>query len=391
LNCTERGIIVLIKAAVDGRTYSLPEGFSLSEALPLVKKHHIVPIVYEGALLCGISKDDASMKEMFLNYCKNSIISEGQLKEIGRIYAAFDRDGIDYIPIKGCELKLLYPKPEMRPMGDADILVRSEQINKAEVSIASLGFKKKNEWGGVNTWDSKDLHLELHHMLMPDYTKDLYRYFKDPWKNAVSSEGHRYKKTHGDSFIFLFVHFAKHYRGGGIGLRHVLDLYVYRKAYEDIDENYIKNEINSLGLSEFYDNISRLIEYWFYDAESDEMSEFISSYIFGSGSWGKRESVVLSNEILHKKSDEKRGNVKLKLFFRVLFPSAKTLSGKYRILKKLPVLLPFVWVYRVFEKLFTDRAIFKKRTADLIYISDEKIDEQEKLMNSMGLYFDFGE
>lgn len=39
---------------------------------------------------------------------------------------AFDAGGIDYMPLKGSILKDLYPRHEMRMMGDADILIRME-------------------------------------------------------------------------------------------------------------------------------------------------------------------------------------------------------------------------------------------------------------------------
>ena len=35
-----------------------------------------------------------------------------------------EENGIDYLPLKGYNLKKLYPKPELRTMGDADVLIR---------------------------------------------------------------------------------------------------------------------------------------------------------------------------------------------------------------------------------------------------------------------------
>ena len=40
-----------------------------------------------------------------------------------------DENGIDYMPLKGACLKLIYPQPELRLMGDADILIKNGRFS----------------------------------------------------------------------------------------------------------------------------------------------------------------------------------------------------------------------------------------------------------------------
>ena len=81
------------------------------------------------------------------------------------------------------------------------------------------------------------------------------------------------------------------------------------------------------------------------------MTDFISEFIFESGSWGKARDHTLSAEV---RNTQAAGSVFagwLRSVQLVLFPSLENLSVKYPILKKAPWLLPVFWVVRWFNTL----------------------------------------
>ena len=80
------------------------------------------------------------MQGLFQTYCKMLLHSERQMADVKRIYKAFEENNIDYMPVKGCNMKSLYPAPEMRVMGDADILIKLDQYDKVEKVMNELGF-----------------------------------------------------------------------------------------------------------------------------------------------------------------------------------------------------------------------------------------------------------
>lgn len=51
--------------------------------------------------------------------------------DIGRIYAAFDAEKVDYVPLKGAVIRRYYPDPAMRTSCDVDILVREKDLKRA--------------------------------------------------------------------------------------------------------------------------------------------------------------------------------------------------------------------------------------------------------------------
>ena len=387
----QKGLLTLIRSAITSEPLPLPEGFDLEGTHNQIKYHEIVPLTYEGALLCGISKKTPAMNLLFQDYCRCFMRSEEQMQAIGRIYAAFDANKIDYLPVKGCNMKPLYPKPELRVMGDADILIRMEQYSQIIPIMESLGFEATQESDHEYIWRSKELYLELHKRLIPSYNKDFYSYFGDGWRLAKIQEGCRYRMLPEDEFIYLFTHFAKHYRDGGIGCRQVVDLWIFRRAFPQLDEAYIKQELEKLQLFRFYQNICRLIEVWFQDGQADETTEFISDFIFQSGTWGTAHSHVLSSEVKNKKIAGSAKGGKLRTVCSVVFPTALSMQKEFPVLKSAPYLRPVLWPVHWGKTILFRRDAIQKRLNQWNGASAEEITTYEQALNYVGLDFHFTE
>jgi len=316
-------------------------------------------------------------------------ISERQLQALDRIYKAFEENGIDYMPLKGCRMKALYSKPELRAMGDADILIRMEQYDKICSAMKALQFAQKDETDHELVWTSGSLYLELHKRLIPSYNRDYHRYFGDGWSLASHRTGTRYEMAPEDEFIYLFTHFAKHYRDGGIGCRHVVDLWVYLRAYPELDPEYICTELEKLQLTEFYQNIRRLISVWFEEEASGTKTDFLTEFIFASGSWGQMENRVLSRAVRDASHSILGFNGKLLYLWQTAFPGVKVLRGKYTILKKYPFLLPLVWLVRPFYKVFFERSTLKKQKNNIDAFDQNGMENHQKMLQYVGLDYHF--
>ena len=212
MDITQKGIITLLKSAVTGEKYQLPEAFDLDAAFPEIKRHKIYPLAFQGAVTCGVSRSHPVMQQLFQRYCRDLLTSEGQMREIQRLCRMFDKNDIDYMPLKGCNMKKRYPKPELRLMGDADILIREEQYPQIVPIMESLGFVFQCESDHELIWKSSGLYLELHKRLVPSYHKDLSPYFEGCWDRSVISEGRCHVMTPEDEWLYLFTHFATHFR-----------------------------------------------------------------------------------------------------------------------------------------------------------------------------------
>ena len=66
----QKGIITMIRCAVTGQPGTLPEGFSMADAMETVRSHQIGTLIYQGALLCGIPKTTPEMRQLFALYVR---------------------------------------------------------------------------------------------------------------------------------------------------------------------------------------------------------------------------------------------------------------------------------------------------------------------------------
>lgn len=389
MNTTQKGILALLKSAVTETGQPLPDGFDIEAALPQIRRHHITAPAFDGAVRCGISRQDPAMQELFRSYCKALLVSEGQMRELGRVFTAFEEHSIDYLPVKGCRMKDCYPKPELRLMGDADVLIREEQREKISCVMRELGFAEKEDTDHEWVWTNDSLYLELHKRLIPSYNEDYYAYFGDGWRLAKEKNGACHSMTAEDELLYLFTHFAKHYRDGGVGCRYVVDLWVYLRTRPDLDETYLRAELEKLRLLEFYENIRRLIAVWFEDAPTDEKSDYLTEYIFASGSWGEMESRTLSRAVRDSKHSALGFNGKLLYLWQTAFPGIEILRGKYTVLKKAPWLLPVIWLIRPFYKIFFERETLEKQRRNLNAVRQENMDDRRRMLRYVGLDYHF--
>ena len=417
MNTIQTGIITLIKSGITGKAYPLPQDFNIEEAYPLIARHSIVPLAYTGAVNCGIPKTDATMQQMFAVYIKQMLRSEAQMSAVRDLCAAFDAQGIDYLPLKGCHMKELYPKPELRQMGDADILIREGQYPQAEQILKDLGFTFKSSNPHEHTWLSDALYLELHTHMFSFTLKDFYRYYGDGWKLAAHAKGtaaadagaavaslHTFKSPE-DEFVYLFTHYAKHYRLGGIGLRHLTDLWVFKRTHPEIDNNKLAAILRDLSLFEFYTNTMDLLAYWFEDpadakgtsadagvsayANAFAKAEFMSDYIFASGNWGSLQSHAVATAVQSIHDSGEQQYSKKKALIRAAFPPLTTMSVRYPILKKHPYLLPACWTARIGVAVFCRQKNIKHQWKTTQHIDTAGIETFQEALDYVGLGFDF--
>lgn len=387
MDTVQQAVITLLRSAVTGEKLELPQDFDLELTKPYARKHNILPLIYEGANNCGITPGMGSW--LFSGYCKSLQISEGQLAELNRIFAAFEEEKIDYMPLKGSKMKYIYPKPELRTMGDADVLIRLEQYEKIIPIMESLGFVAIDETDHELIWQKSTLDLELHKRLIPSYNKDYAGYFGDGWTRAKLQSGSRYTMSPEDEWIYELTHFAKHLRDGGIGCRHVLDLWLYRKNHPELDQDLVEQELKKLNLADFDRNVRRLTAYWFEDGPVEETVALMSDFILASGSWGLAGNRARSLAVRNGQNAAPGVNGRVIYLLHKLFPPAKTLRDKYKVLQKAPWLLPVVWLIRPFYKILFERASVEEEKRILKAVDQDSVEFHHQMLQQMGLDYRF--
>ncbi|MBR3927417.1 MAG: nucleotidyltransferase family protein [Clostridia bacterium] len=385
MDTIHRGIITLLKSAITGEKLSLPEGFDIEKAYAKIKSHHVIPLAYTGAVNCGIDQSHPVMHKLFQGYLKAMQISQRQMRDLRRVFEAFEEQKIDFLPLKGCNMKEKYPRPELRMMGDADILIREKQYKRIKPIMSGLGFQEGIIGPQHVQWESSSLCVELHNSLFGKKETKVHDYFKNPWSYAKPQRGTRYAMSEEDMLVYQFAHFARHYRSSGIGCRHVTDLWVFFRSYPNLNEAIIREKLEKMRLWTFFNHIRRLIDVWFENAEADDQTEFITRSVFTGGSWGSSRNHVLSESARRMGSSDSVFKAKLKYLRETFFPGLDDMRYRYSVLHKAPYLLPVMWFVRIFSRITTLSEDIKKQRNMLHTLNEPALLERKRALEYVGL------
>lgn len=385
MNILYDGILKLVKSALVNEPCVPAEDFVLSDALDSIKAHHLTSLVYNGALICGYSDKSPEMAKLMSWYIKRLMQSENQMYEISMILDAFEKYGIDCMPLKGTLLKELYPKQDMREMSDSDILIKEAQYEGIKRIMEGFGFDFFVESDHEYVFKKGTVSIEFHKSLVPSYNKDMYAYYENVWQKSHKKKGKNYiyEMSSEDNYIYNFAHMAKHYRDGGVGVKHFTDLWLVLKSSPDINKEYIINELKKMGLDDFYKNVIRVIAVWFDGESSDELTDYITENVFAGGAYGSEEKNRIASHANRGNDSSGKSKYSERLWAK-LFPDYKSMCYSYPVLEKHPVLLPIMWVRRAFSFVFVpSKRKQMKQTMDII--SPETINSYEMSLKYVGL------
>lgn len=381
---TEKTLITLIKSALSGKKLAIPTDTDWGKVFKISKRHQIIPLVYYGIVNSGLEFD---LKAQFFNFTvQATMIEENQLFELQKLKADFCDLNIDFLVLKGPVIKSKYPHSEMRTMSDIDILIKPDQYEYVSSVMEKSGYTFALESDHEFVWQKKPfVNIELHKHLIPSYNRDFYGYFGDGWQLAKSLESGKseYILSQEDVFLYAFTHFTKHYRDGGIGLRHLTDIYVL--SNNNMDMEYIEKALKKLEIFEFYNNVIKTLKVCFEGDDSDEISERIINWVIEGGSYGIKQKHELANAAKSVLDSDK--SAKTYTILKTLFPPAVAIKNRYPVLDKAPILLPAIWVVRAVSALIFRRENIKENTTRLKNVTDEAVAEYNNELEKVGLKF----
>lgn len=272
-----------------------------------------------------------------------TVLSVNQLSAVTEMEKCFEENEVFNLVVKGTKTKMRYPDEVLRSMGDIDILYKPEQHKEFyNLMMKALSYEDFQEGRKNDTYTkNKFIVIEAHRQLVSTESEYI-DYLNAVWDRAIPCQSckYTYEMTLEDEFIYNIIHLVEHFKNGGVGVRFIMDIWVYNQI--EMNREYLKDELEELGLYDFYITISQLADYWFGEGEGNELLEKLGEFIFSSGVFGNHEnSSALAVE----------DGGKLKNLLKMCFPSYKEMASMFLWLKKYPFLLPIAWVIRAFRSL----------------------------------------
>lgn len=363
INEIQQQLITIVKNKLHG--LELLDNNTSQELLILAQKHSLAHLI--GGDKAKNIRGKQTAKIMMQEY------------ELTTVIANCEKQGIYILPVKGICTRKRYKDEYIRSMGDMDILYRVNQNEQLKEIMNSLGYEWLGESQKHDHYVKKPfVNIEMHRELVAA-DSDYASYYENIWERCHLKSGYSYvyEMTVEDEFIFNIVHLTEHFKSGGIGVRLIMDVYVYNHL--DMDFDYVHRELRKLKLYDFFCNISMLAELWFGDdvSRSDVPNVVLEleEYVFDSGLYGNHENI----------SALAVSGGRGKRFLRMCFPGYKGMKSAYTWLDKWPFLLPVAWVIRGFRVLFSRRNTLKGQLALLTDGEKEKGRELREFYKECGL------
>ena len=370
-------VVMILNSAFGIKTVNVEIDVSdIPLLVSIFSRQNILPILVSGLRNMGCSNlltEEIKKKEA------KAIFDYTQRKSsLDEIAAAFESESVSYIPLKGSTICELYPEPWMRTSNDIDVLVHPDDLLKAIQILeekTNFNFLKKEQHDV--SFINKYVHLELHFSLLSAVDK-LNSVLLDPWKYTVENEASlRCSFTNDFNLFYIVAHAAKHFiRGGGIGIRPLLDIYVL-KTKTKIDEIVVEQYCDKAGILSFYKECCSLIDIWFNHKIHDEVSECFEDLVLSGGVFGSKHVSILLN---------KRQNSGKNYFKHRIFMSIDDLKYHYPKCQKYPILIPFYQLVRwthFFKKNKSKQYLSEIKQANTI--DQSEVEKYDFLLKAMRL------
>ncbi len=384
---TDDMLIKLIGNEVCGCALDLPQAFSLSdeflfELYSKAKAHDVVHIVgsalINNGLVNGRSAENAYREQIYYKAFKY----ENLEFVLEKVCGILENAKTPYMPLKGAVMSDLYSQPWMRTGCDIDILVHEENVENAAKAITeALGYKYASKGKhDIQILSTENIYVELHFSLLEEEASpSMAKVLGKAWEHAKPVEKGSYKYELDDAMFYFYhiAHMAKHFLGGGCGIRPFLDLWLMES-----NKNYCTPETKALlkkgRLIEFDETAKKLSKVWFSGEEHDEITAIMQDFIINGGSFGSAETRMLSEQ--HHKGG------RIKYVLSRIFVPYDDLKGQYPIIKKYKFLTPICEICRLFSLAFGKKKRFRKKyIGNIRNASDEVINDINLLFERVGL------
>lgn len=346
MTITQQQFVQLLAFSICGR--AIPDGFTIDdpqELLLLAKSQEVGQLTAWAVEKSRLFDSEPAVAEQFRQQYYRAFLAVTIMEsELTGIKNALEKNGIDYIPLKGAFLRRLYPEPWMRVSGDLDILVREKELTLAERVLTEAADCRLGLEGAhhdhVRTPGGITIDL---HFILTEREEKAKPILDQVWSHAKPVAEGRHEYVMDDEYFYLFhmFHAKNHFVWGGCGVRTLLDTWLLNhRLIFDREKRYAL--LDKADLLPFAKSLEELGEQWLSGKENDAYAD-VGDYILNGDVFGREQRV----EALRAE----RGSWFRFILFRA-FPPYERMKPKYPILKQGKIFLPFCWIYRLIVGLF---------------------------------------
>lgn len=184
-----------------------------------------------------------------------------------------EKQGITCCLLKGISVAVTYPEPDLRVSGDTDILIDEKDETRVLEYLENHGYRieRRAKHGhhseAISEVGLMEIHVRLYSVPTEKILLDGLTLYNEPYRKK-ELYGHNVNVLGiNDGLMYLTAHYIKHFVNSGGGVRQMLDLLQYIKAYDDeIDYERYNGLLKKLR----YDKLITVVKtigakYWGFD------------------------------------------------------------------------------------------------------------------------------
>ena len=320
------------------------ENISLEKVFQFAKNHEVANISFVSMEKIQNGVNEELYKNWKTQYAFSIQRNINQENARNTIVCEFNKRNIRSTELQGTKIKQLYPYAFWRNMSDIDFVVDKQNLSEAEKALKTIGYVTKifGDYD-VSAFANPKIAVEVHTDFF-DPNTEFFGKMTNPFKNAIpSTNDSTYQATKEDFFIYNILHCVKHYRGSGMGIRRIIDVYyLNKKILPDLDIEFTYDFFKQTGCKKDYEIISEIAENWFGDNAIGCNLDFEKNKIFMSGTHGN-SSISMLNEY---EREGKKHSFKIKKILKLIFPPKANIYSAYSFCSKKQLPIVFCWIYR---------------------------------------------
>lgn len=366
--------VYLFSCGVRGTTPESTHDFNFKEIYRIAKSQGVWETVFLSVMKLYEKDPEIIPEKTYQKLNSDFLICCGaqyrRLSFIHEVIKKLEENGIECCVLKGESIARFYHTPIARVSSDADILINPQKTDLCLEIMKEIGFDVGN-----NIYESHQVEcthpvaglVEIHTMMYGKRTEDVC--FNNEVKYnekyiTIKTEDGTELKTLGitDNFLFLMLHFTKHFLSFGVGIRQLSDVLVYvENNYTAIDWIRANQSLENLGFKKFFDCILAIgKEYLAFPDNifpTSDINEALVEKIFNDmqlgGVFGHDDNTrcgfyeLYLNERYKRFNNDSYNDYRNKRKLHRLFPNRKFMAVNFPYVKKSPLLLPIAWIHRI--------------------------------------------
>lgn len=394
----QQAILVLLRQALWNESNNLLDLLDWELLAVVAKQQGILTFAYDAAVAMNAELPDEIREKWHKLTIMSLMRNERLLSAQDKVLGWFEQAGIPAVVLKGSTVSRYYPQPDLRVLGDIDILIPEKNIKMAsEIMIQNgytfhehdhdfhLGFSKPGIW--------VEIHYDVTHLPANEGTQTVFeqtKQFLDSCEEATIST-HRFPAlSESNQGLMLLLHMARHMIDGGIGLRQLCDWAMYI-ANTNIDRFALETVpvLAQCGLLRYaqvatavctkYLGLPQKFAGWCQHVTDADAFAFMED-VFSGGNMGDADSEKIGRVLARGSAIGSKRS-----FIHMLFASlTETVYYSFPVTRKHKWLLPIFWVYQPIR--YWVRSLLGVRTKKSIRIAAQRARRKQRFYERLALF-----